>query len=151
MKNGDPHHWHNWISNSVTVDLSPPPLWDLKGRVVSADLPADTWRSNYITARSSSDSKLRETVRKAIDNVRIEYALKICGNSCQDFHQTLVKWTKHSTQDKTFWWDRVPIGFYGEERIQALRNQLAISKATITMAITTANLWVSCPLVLLTW
>jgi len=43
-------------STIVTVDLSPPPLWDLKGRVVSADLPADTRRSNYITARSSSDN-----------------------------------------------------------------------------------------------
>ena len=86
------------------------------------------------------NSELPEPARKAIDNVRIECALKICDNSCQNFHQTLLKWTKHSTQDKTFWWDRVRIGFYGEERIQALRNQLAISKATITMAITTANL-----------
>lgn len=69
-------------------------------------------------------------------------AINNCKRACDKFRTKFKKWTKHSTDDKIHWWDRVRVGLFAEAEIEVLSEQLSKCRDTITSAVATATLYV---------
>lgn len=69
----------------------------------------------------------------------IEKAAKNCDDACSRFQKKVAKWTKHSTEDETFWTDKWRIGMFEKKRIESFKGQLNSSKASLTLALSTAQ------------
>lgn len=74
------------------------------------------------------------------DDLRIQFAVKTCGEVCGRFESTLMHWIRHSKEDKMHWWDRIRAGYFGEEKIKAFTAELGTCKATVSLALEAANL-----------
>jgi hypothetical protein len=75
-------------------------------------------------------------------NVNIKVAVENCSKECARFQATLAHWMRHSTETKTFWWDRVRAGYFGEKSTEAFLRRLGASKATVNVALGSAILYV---------
>jgi hypothetical protein len=91
------------------------------------------------------DSQLSNELKANIQDGTLQSAVQSCDNLCIEFNTILNNWMKHSTEDKTFWWDRVRAGYLGEAKTNSFRAQLSTSKATISMALNTSILYVFPP------
>jgi hypothetical protein len=89
-----------------------------------------------------NDQRVPDELKPFIDNVKVGLAVKNCGEACEKFEETVTHWMKHSTETKTFWWDKVRAGYFGEAKIKAFTGQLETCKATVNMALGTATLCV---------
>lgn len=69
--------------------------------------------------------------------------LNYCKEACNRFQTKLKRWTRHSTEDKIHWWDRVRVGLFAERDIETLRKQLEQCITTTNTAISTTNLLVN--------
>lgn len=86
--------------------------------------------------------KLERANRGEILAGRIRSAVENCDMACVSFQSQLDCWTKRSIGDKMFWVDRWRVGLFGQDRIKTLRGQLNDSKATLNVALSTANMYV---------
>lgn len=75
----------------------------------------------------------------------VEAAVENCKTACEDFQTLLGRWTKHSTEDKTFWTERWRVGLFGHERITTFKGRLSDYKSTLTVALSTATMYVLDP------
>ncbi len=83
-----------------------------------------------------------------IENTKVALAVESCGKACDVFEKTVTHWMRHSTETKTFWWDKVRVGYFGEAKIKVFTSRLETSKATVSMALGMATLCVlpsECP------
>lgn len=111
-------------------------------KAIKKDLDAvDGALSSLHTTLSSL--KLSDELNNLIENVKIGAAVKNCGAACNNFQETLAKWTKHSTESKMFWWDRLNTGYFKETKIKVFVDQLECCKNTINVALNTFTLYVS--------
>jgi hypothetical protein len=78
-------------------------------------------------------------------NDEIKFAIENCERACTAFRTSLDHWMRHSTENKTFWMDRWRVGLFGNERIKTFKGQLNDCKATISVALSTASVYVSPP------
>jgi Fungal N-terminal domain of STAND proteins len=85
---------------------------------------------------------LPEALKPLIQDVQVECAVTNCLRACNTFNTTLSHWMRHSSESKTFWWDQVRAGYFGEAKVQTFTRQLAACKATVSIALSTANLYV---------
>jgi hypothetical protein len=83
-----------------------------------------------------SQIELTDEIKSAVDN---------CDRACNAFRTLLDHWMRHSTEDKTFWMDRWKVGLFGQERIKTFKEQLNDYKSTLSVALSTASVYV-CPL-----
>ena len=86
-------------------------------------------------AQSSNAAQTKDFVGPALQN---------CDRACKSFHGQLDHWMRHSKTDKMFWLDRWKAGLFGGDRTQALRAQLGDCKATLTLALSTPRVYVTC-------
>jgi hypothetical protein len=75
-------------------------------------------------------------------NANIKVAVENCSKECARFRAALAHWMRHSTETKTFWWDRVRAGYFGEKSTEAFLRRLGASKATVSVALSSAILYV---------
>jgi hypothetical protein len=73
---------------------------------------------------------------------RLAPAVQNCDRACTVFQQKLENWTRHSSSKGGAMADRWKIGILGQERIQSLKAQLGECKTTLTVALSTATLYV---------
>jgi hypothetical protein len=92
--------------------------------------------------KALQDPQLSHELKANIQNGILQSAVQGCDKLCTKFDTNLKHWMKHSTEDKTFWWDRVRAGYLGETKTNTFRAQLSICKATISMALNTSTLYV---------
>ncbi|KAF7502471.1 hypothetical protein GJ744_005686 [Endocarpon pusillum] len=71
---------------------------------------------------------------------QIKSAVKNCEKACTAFRSQIEHWTRHSTEEKTFWVDRWRIGLFGQERIKIFKGQLSNCKGTLNVALSTATI-----------
>ena len=83
-----------------------------------------------------------ETLESLDQNANIKVAVENCSKECARFRATLAHWMRHSTETKTFWWDRVRAGYFGEKSTEAFLRRLGASKATVSVALNSAILYV---------
>lgn len=88
------------------------------------------------TALQGDDSQilLSDEIKSAVEN---------CDRACTAFQKLLDHWMRHSTGDKTFWMDRWRVGLFGQDRIKTFKGQLNDSKGTLSVALSTASVYVS--------
>jgi hypothetical protein len=79
---------------------------------------------------------LREEIKPVVQN---------CDRACTSFQAALDRWTRHSTEEKTFWMDRWRVGLFGQDRITTFKGQLNDCKSTLNVALSTATMYVSSP------
>lgn len=72
---------------------------------------------------------------------QIKSAVKNCEKACVAFQSRIEHWTRHSTEEKTFWVDKWRIGLFGQERIKTFKGQLSDCKGTLTVALSTATMY----------
>jgi len=107
-------------------------------KTIKVDLQAvDPVLRQLDTALQGDNSQvvLSDEIKSAVDN---------CDRACKAFQTLLDHWMKHSTGDKTFWMDRWRVGLFGQERIKTFKGQLNDCKSTLTVALSTASVYV-CP------
>ncbi|KFY67050.1 hypothetical protein V496_01796 [Pseudogymnoascus sp. VKM F-4515 (FW-2607)] len=63
-----------------------------------------------------------------------------CAKACESFRQDLQQWTRHSGDGNLSWRDRANVGFFKQERINLLSQQLRNCKATVSMTVSIATL-----------
>jgi hypothetical protein len=83
-----------------------------------------------------------ETLESLDQNANIKVAVENCSKECARFRATLAHWMRHSTETKTFWWDRVRAGYFGEKSTEAFLRRLGATKATVNVALSGAILYV---------
>lgn len=81
----------------------------------------------------SSQTTLGDRIRPAVEN---------CDRACKAFQSQVDHWMKHSKEDKIFWMYRWKVGLFGQERIKTFKGQLGDCKSTLTVALSTATLYV---------
>jgi hypothetical protein len=87
-----------------------------------------------IVQDSPSEIVLSEQIKHAVEN---------CERACGTFHLQVKHWREHSTEDKMFWIDRWKVGLFGLERIKTFRGQLSDCKGTLSVALSTAIMYLS--------
>tara|TARA_R110002003_G_scaffold1184_5_gene22604 strand:- start:11063 stop:11626 length:564 start_codon:yes stop_codon:yes gene_type:complete len=87
-----------------------------------------------IVQDSPSEIVLSEQIKHAVEN---------CERACGTFHSQVKHWREHSTEDKMFWIDRWKVGLFGLERIKTFRGQLSDCKGTLSVALSTAIMYLS--------
>ncbi|KAI9651285.1 hypothetical protein NHQ30_001323 [Ciborinia camelliae] len=85
-----------------------------------------------VTAQSSSQA---EEVPNEIDNDNVKTAAQNCNKICTAFRGKLVKWIKHTNNEKMDWRDRFRVGFLGEKEVLEFNRQLVACKGTFTIAL----------------
>lgn len=75
----------------------------------------------------------------------IKVAVENCARACTAFQTLLDHWMRHSMEEKTFWMDRWRLGLFGQDRIKTFKGQLSDCKDTLSMALSTASVYVSSP------
>lgn len=63
-----------------------------------------------------------------------------CGEACEDFGKSLKKWTKHSTNERVSFRDRVSVGLWNREKIATFRTQVQSCQAIVHFAVTSTQL-----------
>jgi hypothetical protein len=104
---------------------------------VRADLQAvEPVLCNLHTALQRDDKQivLSDQIQPAVEN---------CNRACTAFQSVLDRWMRHSTADKIFWMDRWNVGLFGQDRIKTFKGQLNDCKGTLSVALSTATLYVS--------
>lgn len=76
-------------------------------------------------------------------NDQIRHAVENCDRACTAFQSRIEHWTRHSTEDRTFWIDRWKIGLFEQERIKTFKGQLNDCKGTLSVALSTATMYAS--------
>jgi hypothetical protein len=109
-------------------------------RSVESDIRAVERVFSSLESRIGGSDKVSQRFAESIKDFKVESTLATCNQACAEFHITIKKWMKNSTDGDTFWWDRVRVGLFGESRIQLFRSQLGTCKDTIIIALDTANL-----------
>jgi hypothetical protein len=89
------------------------------------------------------DTSLQSDVSQTLPSDQIKPALENCARACKAFQSLLDHWMRHSREDKTFWMDRWRVGLFGQDRIKTFKGQLNDCKATLTVALSTATMYVS--------
>lgn len=84
---------------------------------------------------------LQDSSSQIILSEQIKHAVESCDIACRAFQSQVEHWMKHSTEDKMFWMDRWKIAFFGLERINAFRGQLSAYKGTLSVALSTAAMY----------
>jgi hypothetical protein len=93
--------------------------------------------------RALQNKDLPAEIQESLDqNANIKVAVENCSKECARFRATLGHWMRHSTETKTFWWDRVRAGYFGEKSTEAFLRRLGASKATVSVALNSAILYV---------
>jgi Fungal N-terminal domain of STAND proteins len=91
--------------------------------------------------RALQDPQLSD-VLKTKWNGTLQSAVQSCQDLSIEFSTVLQHWMKHSTENKTFWSDRVKVGYFGETKMNKFRAKLSKCKATVSMALETSNLYI---------
>jgi hypothetical protein len=91
------------------------------------------------------DAALQSGDSQVVLSDEIKSAVNNCDRACTAFQALLARWMRHSTEEKTFWMDRWRVGLFGQERIQTFKGQLNDCKGTLSMALSTATMYVSWP------
>jgi hypothetical protein len=91
---------------------------------------------NLHTALQGDDTQivLSDQIKPAVEN---------CNRACTTFQSLLDHWMRHSTEEKTFWMDRWRVGLFGQDRITTFKGQLNDCKGTLSVALSTATVYVS--------
>jgi hypothetical protein len=87
------------------------------------------------------DKALQDGTPQIVLSNEIRYAVENCDRACKVFQSQVEHWMKHSTEDKMFWMDRWKIGLFGLERIKTFRGQLSDCKGTLSVALSTATMY----------
>ncbi|KAF3005618.1 hypothetical protein E8E13_002567 [Curvularia kusanoi] len=91
---------------------------------------------------------LLETVRnrpeQIVLNEQIVRATASCNTACTSLQSQMYHWTKHSTKEKMFWYDKWKVGLFGLERIKAFRGQIEACKNTLNVALSTSTVLTTC-------
>ncbi|KAH7014041.1 hypothetical protein B0J12DRAFT_790806 [Macrophomina phaseolina] len=83
--------------------------------------------------------ELQSSSSQIILSSPIKCAIENCDRACVAFRLQIERWTRHSTEEKTFWIDRWNIGLFGQERIKTFKAQLNDCKGTLNVALSTAT------------
>jgi hypothetical protein len=89
-------------------------------------------------------STVQHSSSEIVLSKQIEHAVANCERACRTFQLQVEHWMKHSTEDKMFWMDRWKVGLFGLERIKTFRAQLSDCKGTLSIALSTATMYL-CP------
>jgi hypothetical protein len=84
---------------------------------------------------------LQDSSSQIILSEQIKHAVENCDIACRAFQTQVGHWTKHSTEDKMFWMDRWKIALFGLEQINTFRGQISAYKGTISVALSTATMY----------
>ena len=85
---------------------------------------------------------IHDELKPLLQDLRIQRAVETCGKTCSKFEATLTHWMRHSTEEKVHWWDRVRAGYFGDAKIRAFTSEFGTCKATISLALGAATLYV---------
>ncbi|KAF2804597.1 uncharacterized protein BDZ99DRAFT_425363 [Mytilinidion resinicola] len=66
-----------------------------------------------------------------------------CAIACEAFRSDLQRWIRHSKDGKLTWHDRANVGFFKQERIKTMSEQLQNCKRTINQVVSIATLYSS--------
>jgi hypothetical protein len=91
------------------------------------------------------EKALNDGSSQIILSSQIEYAVKNCERACITFQSQVESWKKHSTEEKMFWMDRWKIGLFGQEKIKTFKGQLSSYKGTLSVALSTATMYLFLP------
>lgn len=89
------------------------------------------------------DTALRDNPSQLISSSAVDSAVKNCNGACESFQSKLQQWTKHSTEEKTVWRDRLNIALFQQSRIKAFTDQLNGCKSTLSIALSTEKRYLS--------
>jgi hypothetical protein len=90
--------------------------------------------------KDKPDTELPDGLKKLLEDVKP--ALEECTKTCNEFRAKLAKVTSHTTEDHTSKRDMIKLHFQDKE-ILAFKYRIASLKATLSLALESASLYVS--------
>ena len=86
------------------------------------------------------NSELESLGQKVVEESK--FAISTCAKACDTFRNDLQHWTRHSEDGKLAWRDRANVGFFKQQRIKSLCQQLQNCKITVGTTVSVATLYV---------
>jgi Fungal N-terminal domain of STAND proteins len=111
---------------------APKAVASLKEDLLSVDMAIEALKA----VQSSEWESLGQDVVK-----ESKFAVSTCATVCDTFRNDLQRWTKHSENGKISWRDRANVGFFKQQRIKSLSEQLQNCKITVNAAVGIATLY----------
>lgn len=110
---------------------APKAVATLKEDLRSVDMALEALKAVH---RSEWESLGQEVVGES------KFAITTCTKACDTFRNDLQRWTRHSDDGKLSWRDRANVGFFKQERIKSLSEQLQNCKITVNTTVSVATL-----------
>ena len=104
------------IQDVETIKDAPEQIRELKQDLLAV---SNVLQALEVGTEESSLEYLSAEAKRALAT-----ALDNCKGACNKFQAKLKRWTRHSTNDNTHWWDRDRVGLFAEREIEMLRKQL---------------------------
>ncbi|KAE8153624.1 hypothetical protein BDV25DRAFT_136743 [Aspergillus avenaceus] len=81
---------------------------------------------------------INDDLKSILQGVPINATLQNCAKICDEFHTALTKWTKHSTEERLHWLDRLRTGYVEKSTIREFIAEVGSCKVTISLVLDTA-------------
>jgi len=87
-----------------------------------------------------SDENIATVAKDDLKKTGIAEAVNRCGHACAEFEKSLKRWTRHSTDARVSFRDRLTVGIWNKEKVCTFRTQVQSCQATVHFAVATAQL-----------
>jgi len=95
---------------------------------------------NALEALSISDGRTSHAAKEDLKKTGVVEAVNNCGQACDNFSESLRKWTKHSGSAKLSLRDRLSVGVWNKEKIRTFKTQVQSCQAIVQLAVTSTQL-----------
>ena len=119
--------------NIENITDAPKAVASLKEDLLSVDMA--------LKALEAVESSEWKSLGQAVEN-QSKFAISTCKTACDAFMEGLRHWTKHSTDGKLTFRDRVNVGFMQKQKMKSLSAQLQNCRSTINAVASIATLYV---------
>lgn len=123
------------IDNVRSIKDAPKALEDIRADLKSVEASLESLKSIDDSQMRQLPERVNEQCREMISRYR---------SACNDFHEDLQRYTKHSRDGELSWRDKLHVGFLSKQRIAGMARQLQSCKLTINSVVGFVTLQVHC-------
>jgi archaellum component FlaC len=127
-----------WSSSKALYDLVSS-LSDVPDSIANLKDGLSQTQNALETLQETIKSNQMEAIEELLKKVKIEEALKATQALCDDFSNTIKKYTSHSTDTKFSKRDRLTVNFH-ESKITQFSDRLRDCRQTLTLLVISINL-----------
>lgn len=89
---------------------------------------------------SDTDEEMSLVSKQVFAKTRTADAVNECGKACETFQKKLLKWTKHSDNDKLSLRDQISVALWNRERVRTFRTRVETCQRMVHFAMSSTQL-----------